>query len=251
MLRRHADLIEARNDADRLHELTATAAVRRDETPARAIAGRTAIREVPKLPPRLLANARILPDRDAILPLLPKGKVCVEVGVALGEFSEKMIRICEPSHFIAIDSFRIHEYETLWGRPTSEVFRGQTHEAFYRQRFADLIGRGQVKVLSGDSAQVLGRLPDKSLDIVYVDADHVYEAVRRELSIIRHKIRDDGIIILNDYTMVDVVGSMEAYGVIQAAHEFMLAEDWEMIYLALQNYMYCDVALRKSRTASP
>ena len=37
--------------------------------------------------------------------------------------------------------------------------------------------------------------------------------------------------------------------VIQAANAFMLAEDWEMIFFAFQDYMYCDVAIRRRGTA--
>jgi hypothetical protein len=198
-----------------------------------------------RLPEHLLANARLLPNREAILPLLPKHKVIAEVGVALGDFSDQFICVCEPERFIAIDLFDLHLIPALWGRPTKELFSGGTHGAFYRKRFADLIDRRQVMVLEGDSATSLTMLDDASLDIVYVDADHTYESVRRELAIIRRKVKDDGWIILNDYIMNEAGFSNAAYGVIQATNEFMIAENWEMIYFALQEYMYCDVALRK------
>lgn len=201
--------------------------------------------ECPKLPGALLARGRLLPDRDAILPLLPKSRTIVEVGVALGGFSRKLIDIAEPARFIAIDSFRIHEYPMLWGRPTAEIFGGQSHGDHYRTEFADVIASGRMQVLESDSAPALDRLADHSVDIVYVDADHTYDAVSRELSIIRHKIRDDGWIIMNDYTMADLVGQMEPYGVIHATNAFMLAEGWEMTFFAMHNFMYCDVVLRK------
>jgi len=204
-----------------------------------------------RLPEHLLANARVLPDRDAILPLLPRNKVIAEVGVALGNFSDRIIRICEPKRFIAIDLFDLHEISEFWGRPTNEMFNGGTHGTFYRKRFADLVGQQKVTVLEGDSAAKLATLDDASLDIVYLDADHTYESVKRELAIIRRKVRDDGWIILNDYIMNEAGFSNAAYGVIQATNEFMIAENWEMIYFALQPYMYCDVALRKVGNTAP
>ena len=39
-----------------------------------------------------------------------------------------------------------------------------------------------MSVLEGDSAAVLETVDDASLDVVYVDADHGYEAVKRELA---------------------------------------------------------------------
>jgi SAM-dependent methyltransferase len=198
-----------------------------------------------RLPEHLLANAQLLPDREAILPLLPKHKVIAEIGVALGDFSARIIRDCAPEHFIAIDMFDLHTIPELWGRTTQELFGGDTHAAFYRKRFADLIAQGKVSVLEGDSAATLATLDDASLDIVYVDADHSYEPVKRELATIVRKVRDDGFIIMNDYIMTDCALSDNAYGVIQATNEFMIAENWEMIYLAFQSHMYCDVVLRK------
>lgn len=204
---------------------------------------------VARLPEHLLANARLLPDRDAILPVVPKHKVIAEVGVALGDFSDAFIRICEPRHFIGIDLFDVHNMAELWGQPTKALFSGGTHGAFYRKRFAGLIDQGKVTVLEGDSVASLAKLDDASLDIVYVDADHQYDSVKRELEIIRRKIKDDGWIILNDYIMNEAGFSNAAYGVIQATNEFMIAENWEMIYFAFQSYMYCDVVLRKASTA--
>lgn len=203
------------------------------------------IDECPRLPDALVARGRLLPDRDAILPLLPKGRTIVEVGVALGGFSRKLIDIAHPARFIAIDSFRIHDYPMFWGRPTQEIFGGRTHGDHYRAEFADMIASGRMQVLESDSGTALEGLADDSVDIFYVDADHTYAAVSRELSSIRRKVRNDGWIIMNDYTMADVVGQMEPYGVIHATNEFMLAEGREMTHLALQSYMYCDVVLRR------
>ncbi len=206
-----------------------------------------------KLPAHLLQNARILPDRTDILPLLPKGKVFVEVGVAFGQFTDLILEICQPSLFIAIDLFRLHELETMWGRPTAEWLDGKDHLSFYRDKYRDLIEAGRMQVLAGDSAEMLASLPDGSIDILYLDADHTYEGVKRDLAALAPKLHEDGILIANDYTMVEVGLSGEPYGVIQAVNEFMIAENWEMIYFALQNYMYCDVALRRARPegASP
>jgi hypothetical protein len=205
----------------------------------------TTLMPAARLPECLLAKARLLPDREAILPLLPKHKVIAEVGVALGDFSDLFIRVCDPERFIAIDLFDLHHVPELWGRPTSELFSGGTHGAFYHKRFAGAIAQGKVSVLEGDSTEKLTGLEDASLDIVYIDADHSYEAVKRDLTIVSRKIRDDGWIILNDYVMSDWSSSNGPYGVVQATNEFMIGENWEMIYLALQQHMYCDVVIRK------
>ena len=203
----------------------------------------------PVLPDRLLRNARILPDRTAILPLLPKQARIVEVGVGFGDFSRQIIDVCQPAHFLAIDLFDLHLLDEIWGRKTAEIFSGGTHEGAYRARFAREIAAGTMDVVAADSADALAALPNASVDVFYLDADHRYEAVSRELAVARHKIRDDGWLVLNDYTPGSIGYSTEPYGVIQACHEFMVEHDWEMTHLALAWVMYCDVVLRKTGRA--
>ncbi len=102
-------------------------------------------------------------------------------------------------------------------------------------------------MLVGDSAACLASLPDGSLDVVYIDADHRYEAVRRDLAAARSKLRDGGWIIVDDYLMVAFLGDSIPYGVVQAAKEFMIEHQWGMRCLALQTRMFCDAALRQHR----
>ena len=154
----------------------------------------------PRLPERLLENARLLPDR----------------------------------------------YSMLWHIPRApqEVFGGKTHREFYEAKFsAESTWSGRVPILEGDSFDQLQKLGEQSVGVFYVDGDHTYEGVCRDLSIIRRKIAPDGLIIMNDYIMRDHNGP---YGVIQATNEFMLEFDWEMIYFCLEPNMYCDVVLRKN-----
>jgi len=205
----------------------------------------------PKLPARLLANSRILPDRADILPLIPKGGVIIEVGVAFGDFSRKILDICQPRKFIAIDIFDLHEQPTLWGKDTATLFSGKTHADFYRHRFTAECQAGQVELIAAHSALALETLPDHAADVIYLDAEHSYEAVTRDLAICARKIHENGWLILNDYTPAEAGFTNIPYGVIQACHEFMLAHDWEMTHLSLAWVMYCDVVLRKfSRTAA-
>jgi len=207
----------------------------------------TGIRPCPPLPPHLLRDARVLSRRADILPFLPKSGTVVEVGVAVGDYTALMLDICRPSRFVAIDIFTLHEFPMIWDRTCAEVFGGGTHEAQYRARFRREIEAGLVQVMRSDSRAALSGLEDGSIDVLYLDAEHSYESVRGELEAASRKMKPDGWIVLNDYIMNDIGTSFAPYGVIQAAHEFMLADGWEMAFLALHPLMYCDVALRKAK----
>lgn len=58
------------------------------------------------------------------------------------------------------------------------------------------------------------------------------------------KIKRDGILIFNDYTVWSML-EMTDYGVVPVVNEMLASGGWEMLYLALQPLMYCDVALRR------
>ncbi len=196
-----------------------------------------------------LRHARVVPNRLAALTLWPRDAVIAEVGVALGEFSKAVLAVCRPRRFLAIDRFDLHQLPALWGIPTSEHFNGLTHGEFYRSRFAAEIASGQVEVIEGDSASVISAMPDCSVDVFYVDADHTYDGVRRDLDAILPKVKPDGWIVMNDYIPAEIGFSNATYGVIQATNEFMITHGWEMVYFALAYVMYCDVGLRKASSA--
>lgn len=191
-----------------------------------------------------LQNAKILPNRDHILPLMPKNGVVAEVGVALGEFSRKIIDVMQPRHFIAVDLFELHKLDIIWGQKTQSIFKGATHEEYYRQRFQSEIQKGTVGVKKGLSYAMMQEFPDRHFDMIYVDAAHDYQSVRKDIEVCNKKVKHDGFMVMNDYTMFDPL-IMQPYGVVQATNEFCIREGWEVIYLALQPCMFCDLVLRK------
>jgi hypothetical protein len=205
---------------------------------------------VPLLPAGLVKGGKLLPNRDAILPLLPQGGTIAEVGVALGGFSRMLIDCCRPARFIAIDTFRLNELPMFWGRPPTEYFGDKTHLAWYQHTFGSEIDSGIMRVLEGDSAEQMECLPDASVDVFYLDADHSYASVKRDLNVIIRKIKPDGWLVINDYILIDQLGAEAPYGVIYATNEFMLEHRWAMYYFALQAHMFCDVALRRRELAA-
>jgi predicted O-methyltransferase YrrM len=178
----------------------------------------------PVLMDRHLENCRVLPYREAILQRMRVGGTVAEVGVQTGRFSRSILNICRPSKLHLIDLnlqvFSIHE------------------------QFKPEIDAGTVHLHEGDSSTILGDFPDGYFDFIYIDGDHRYEGVKRDVEVAKHKIKEKGVLIFNDYTYWSPVECMR-YGIIQAVNELCLEEDWEVIYFALAHYMYCDVAIQR------
>jgi predicted O-methyltransferase YrrM len=117
-------------------------------------------------------------------------------------------------------------------------------------RFAKEIAAGVVQVHHGDSVAVLDAMSPGSLDWVYIDGDHTYEGVARDLAAARRVVAPGGLILLNDYTFLSPL-ELTKYGIMEAVHEFCLEHDYEFVGFGLQPTGYHDVALRRVEASSP
>jgi hypothetical protein len=197
----------------------------------------------PSFTERHLASARLFPSRNELVESFGciNGAIA-EVGVALGDFSEFLIEKLKPSLFVAFDNFEMDHWSNIWGVPKDKAFHGLSHIEFYRKRFHD---RPQVKIEPGDSRETLPRYADHFFDMIYIDANHTYEAVKADTEIAKRKIKHDGILMFNDYIMYDHNAHF-AYGVVQAVNELVVAENWRVVGLGLNPQMYCDIAIKRA-----
>lgn len=177
----------------------------------------------PELPAAKLLGCEVLPNRLALLDRLPKGAVIAEIGVDRGDFSLEILRRCAPEklHLFDMDMTRLQNRDVL------EVIAQRA---------------SPVKLHAGDSSTNLRKVPDGYFDVIYIDADHAYEGVKRDIDAAVPKLKPQGVLIFNDYCVWSAT-SMFHCGVARAVHEFCLGNPWKLRYIALQPMMYNDVML--------
>ncbi|WP_181306859.1 class I SAM-dependent methyltransferase [Rufibacter sp. XAAS-G3-1] len=193
-----------------------------------------------KLDHKHLANCVVLPDRYAILNKLPSNAIVAEIGVLAGDFSEFIIRETNPSQLVLIDTFNIDD----WSGNEYKRFYAKNHFDFVNQRFKNDIDGGKVVLKRGFSWKMLKEFPDNYFDWIYLDADHKYPGVSKDLSEAIRVVKSSGYIVLNDYIFYSHQEAFP-YGVIHAVNEVCVNHDYEIIYLALHPQMYCDVVIRQ------
>jgi hypothetical protein len=118
----------------------------------------------------------------------------VEVGVAEGKFAKDFLAVW-PGKYVMVDRWcHIEGYDDVMNGPDEE------HEIRYRQAM-DVAAphKDRVAVLRMDSAEAAATFADGSLDFVYLDGDHSFQGVMRDLAAWVPKVRPGGVIAGHDY----------------------------------------------------
>jgi hypothetical protein len=172
-------------------------------------------------------NCRVFANRHRAIESLPQGGIVGEVGTRTGKFAEHIFQAARPR------TLHLFDLSLEWFDP--EVLVQPRQE-------------GRVQIHLGDSSTELGKFPDEHFDWLYIDADHSYAGVKRDIAQAVAKVKRDGLLVFNDYTVWSPLEVCN-YGVLKAVNELVNSGEWEFVYLALHPWSYHDVALRR-RTVS-
>jgi hypothetical protein len=182
--------------------------------------------------------------RRFVLELLPKSSVGVEIGVHKGDFAAVILGIVSPTLLHLIDPWK-HEtadaYKDAWygGQATDGQREMDERYAGVLARFDAEVRSGQVQVHRAQSADVLDRMPDGSLDWVYIDGNHLFEFVRQDIALSFRKVRVGGYVTGDDYTD----GGWWQGGVKRAVDEFRVTPGAELRELRNGQYVFEKAAM--------
>jgi hypothetical protein len=193
-----------------------------------------------------------LTRESMIRSLLREGMVGCELGVFAGEFAESLVRR-NPKHLTLID---------CWSSPDGMLFSGDvdgnngvslSQDYLYslvNSRFAE---HKNVTVLRGWTYDLIPTVEDNSLDYVYIDADHSYEGMKRDLKLIQSKLKPDGLLMGHDYEMNFAKAKIAwKFGVQQAVDEFCQETDYRLMAKAMDGCVsFCLQRERSSSTSTP
>ena len=142
--------------------------------------------------------------RDLLLQALPKQSVGAEIGVHRGDFSKKILAVARPKKFFLIDPWIYEdgkEYtDSVHGskKGHNQTLMDRRYESVLK-RFSKNIGVDQVCVIRDTSENALQEMENHSLDWVYIDGNHLYEFVKKDLELSFSKVRPGGVIAGDDY----------------------------------------------------
>jgi hypothetical protein len=124
-------------------------------------------------------------------------KAMLELGVWRGEFAQHVLKRCACiMHYYMIDPWK---HLDGWNKPanvTQAEFEKIHTEAIERTNFA----ADRRHVLRGQTVEVIEQIPDGSLDLVYIDADHTLRGITIDMIRTYPKVRVGGILGGDDYS---------------------------------------------------
>jgi len=183
----------------------------------------------------------LAPDerRPFLLEMLPKESIGAEIGVWKGDFSDRILQAVNPKELHLIDPWKhqsspVYKFAWYGGMAKDGQSEMDRHYAAVRARFDAQIRREQVKIHRGFSADVLGQFPDEFFDWVYIDGNHMYEYVKKDIELSFRKTKAGGLLAGDDY----VDGQWWKDGVKKAVDEFAQTQKAELLQLRDRQFIF-------------
>jgi len=188
---------------------------------------------------KIISPTPWLTSRTDLLKILPKQGTVAEIGVQKGDFSEEILLYAQPTHLYLIDCWQEQNQENYPNDPANVTQNQQ--EALYQfvcQKFAF---DKRVIIIRDFSPDVTRLFKDNSLDWVFIDANHTYEAVKKDLEAWFSKVKVGGFICGHDYTYTNLF----PLGVVPAVNEFVKKNNLKIDYLTNELHGWVSYAIRK------
>lgn len=149
-----------------------------------------------------------------------KYKICVEVGVQRGDFSSVLLT-SDLEKIYLIDPWRyLKEYDDIAN------LSDQEQENIYQNVLERFKLNMKVEIIRKMSLEACEHFQDNTLDYVYLDADHSYEAVKSDIESWYKKIKIGGMLSGHDYLDGKIFAG--DFGVKSAVDEFVKKNNLEL-----------------------
>jgi len=134
--------------------------------------------------------------REEMLLHLPKNGKGAEIGVFEGTFSEIIIKTLTPSEFYLVDIF---SGTGISGDKNGENMKTISLDESYNNLVKKYINNKNIFVVKGISDNFFNSIPDQYLDFIYIDGDHSYNGVTKDLNNSIKKVKKGGVVCGHDY----------------------------------------------------
>jgi predicted O-methyltransferase YrrM len=162
---------------------------------------------------------------DFALSKFNKG-IFVEIGTWKGQSISYLAHKIQDSR----KKIKIYGIDTFEGTPEDyallndeELIDGTLFETYLKtiNKYSDII-----TTIKGDSHVVYDRFEDRSIDFLFIDGDHRYEGIKKDLEVWYQKVKIGGIISGHDYETTVTCGVRKAVDEAFPVNVFTMGRCW-------------------------
>jgi hypothetical protein len=153
----------------------------------------------------IIFNSRI----ELIEKYKPKG-IGIEIGVLRGDFSKIILQNSSELQLYLLDCWSAQTKEVYYDPSNVDECQHYCNLSYTLANLKDYFNR--IKILKEFSDIAVNFFPNDFFDFIYIDANHSYEAVLKDLNIWYPKLKSGGLFSGDDY--------VPTCGVIRAVNEF-------------------------------
>jgi hypothetical protein len=193
----------------------------------------------------------VLTERERLLHFFPPGAVGAEIGVAEGRYSAAILEAAQPALLHLIDPWShlepgsdLHQASDFLAGIDPARGDGEAHapppfnaagDADYARIVARFEGDPRVRLHRQYSYKAAVLFGPGHFDFVYLDGNHHYEFVLRDLEDFAARLKPGGLLFGHDY-FEDAFASAEHYGVIDAVGTFLKRSDFRFLMLTWEPF---------------
>ncbi|UXN58946.1 class I SAM-dependent methyltransferase [Phyllobacterium zundukense] len=196
-------------------------------------------------------------DRYEMIATLGNGPLdtMVELGVYKGEFADFCSQKITPNRHYLIDFWDYDRYEFVLKDAPQNLERQAIFESYFDNEPRETLSRAQLqveatfsnrsntKIIKADIAAAAVEFPDNFFDVIYLDGNHTYEFVLRDLYTWYPKLKSGGLFVCNDYfessfaakQNIGVIPAFQTFSQRFEVHPIMLSmTEWSDFYFSNQ-----------------
>jgi hypothetical protein len=169
--------------------------------------------------------------------------IILEIGIFKGDFFDYIYNNCSPEKLIGVDIFEGH---CVSGNEDGNNVISTNLSNEYTILTNKYKNNSNVQLIKNFSYKYLSTIPDNTCDIIYIDGDHSYEGVKKDLAISFLKIKNNGYIMGHDYEMnMKKAKTYYNFGVKQAVDEFCQNNNQTIIAKGLDGCVSFCIQIKK------
>ena len=152
-----------------------------------------------------------------------------EIGVEQGKTSKMLLSRMSKLHLILVDRWCVTPKGDSYfnGSRIMSRYKDAEWQSVYKKAMANIAPySGRITIYKTDSLTASQKVDDESLDFIFIDADHSYEGVCKDIDAWMPKVKPGGYVFFHDYENANTyTGVKEAIenrlgiGVVKVSHD--------------------------------